>query len=136
MAIASDADADGANIGLLLMVALQVLCPQFIQEGRLYWLKSPLYIVDKNGKREYYYTEEEFRNRKENGGVITRVKGLGQLAERDLKDSMFDPQWQHLEQLIPDEESIGTLEQLMGDDVKPRKEFVTNNIDFGEFVYG
>ena len=136
LAIASDADADGANIGLLLMVALQVLCPQFIQEGRLYWLKSPLYIVDKNEKREYYYTEEEFRNRKENGGVITRVKGLGQLAERDLKDSMFNPQWQHLEQLIPDEESIETLEQLMGDDVKPRKEFVTNNIDFGEFVYG
>ena len=136
LAIASDADADGANIGLLLMVALQVLCPQFIQEGRLYWLKSPLYIVDKNGKREYYYTEEEFRNRKENGGIIIRVKGLGQLAERDLKDSMFNPQWQHLEQLVPDEESIETLEQLMGDDVKPRKEFVTNNIDFGEFVYG
>ena len=49
---------------------------------------------------------------------------------------MFNPQWQHLEQLIPDEGSIETLEQLMGNDVKPRKEFVTNNIDFGEFVYG
>ena len=54
----------------------------------------------------------------------------------NVKDSMFNPQWQHLEQLIPDEESIEILEQLMGDDVKPRKEFVTNNIDFGEFVYG
>ena len=49
---------------------------------------------------------------------------------------MFSPEWQRLEQLIPEEDSIDVLEALMGKNVEPRKKFVFNNIDFGEFVYG
>ena len=42
------------------MVVLQYLVPQFIQENRLCWLRSPLYIV-KNGKQEqYFFTDEDF----------------------------------------------------------------------------
>lgn len=47
--VCTDSDSDGYHIGLLLMAALQYLAPQFIEEGRLGWLRSPLYIV-KNGK--------------------------------------------------------------------------------------
>ena len=45
VAICVDADSDGYHIGLLIMAALHYLCPQFIKEGRLLWLRSPLYIV-------------------------------------------------------------------------------------------
>ena len=58
------------------------------------------------------------------------------MSESDLKNSMFSPEWQILEQLIPEVDSIDVLEALMGKNVEPRKRFVFNNIDFGEFVYG
>ena len=47
----------------------------------------------------------------------------------DVEQSMFGA-YQRLEQIIPSQEGIYTLESLMGKDVQPRKEFVFNNIDF------
>lgn len=74
--ITVDADSDGYSIGLLIMCALYKLAPEFIQEGRLYWLRSPLYII-KNGKKEsYYFTDEEFNNtQRKRNDVVTRAKG-------------------------------------------------------------
>lgn len=76
LAICTDADSDGFHIGLLIMAALQYLAPEFIKEGRLCWLRSPLYIV-KNGKNNsYYYTDSEFdKVRKTISGTVIRAKG-------------------------------------------------------------
>ena len=60
LAICTDADSDGYHIGLLIMAALQYLAPQFIKEGRLCWLRSPLYIVNNKGKNSFYFTDAEF----------------------------------------------------------------------------
>ena len=57
LAICTDADSDGYHIGLLIMAALTYLAPDFIKEGRLCWLRSPLYIVE-NGKTESAETKE------------------------------------------------------------------------------
>ena len=43
------------------MAALAYLAPDFIKEGRLCWLRSPLYIVNNKGKETYYFTDEEFK---------------------------------------------------------------------------
>lgn len=69
-------DKVGFHIGLLIMAALQYLAPEFIKEGRLCWLRSPLYIV-KNGKNNsYYYTDSEFdKVRKTINGTVIRAKG-------------------------------------------------------------
>ena len=75
IAIASDADFDGSHIGLLIMAMLQRLCPEFIQEGRLNWLVPPLYKLEKSKKVWYYYSEDEFQNRKEGNGEIIKYKG-------------------------------------------------------------
>jgi DNA gyrase subunit B len=133
IAICSDADSDGAHIGLLIMAALRYLAPQFLDEGRLCWLHSPLYIV-KNGKNEsYYFTDEEFNAvRGKIKGEVTRAKGLGALSEKQARASMFTEEFQRMEALIPDPDSIILLEELMGKDVAPRREFVFNKIDFSE----
>lgn len=55
---------------------------------------------------------------------------------RDVKESMFNEKYQHMEQLSCDEYSINMLLDLMGDDVEVKRDFVFNNIDFGTFVYG
>lgn len=130
IAICVDADSDGYHIGLLIMAALRYLAPQFLEEGRLCWLRSPLYIV-KSGKNEsYYFTDEEFAKAKVKGEV-TRAKGLGALSEQQAKNSMFGEN-QRMDVLEPTEEAIYLLEDLMGKDVEPRTEFIFKNVDFSE----
>ena len=129
--ICTDQDSDGRHIGLLIMAALRYLAPEFLNEKRLCWLRSPLYIV-KNGKNEsYYFTDEEFNKvRNKIKGEVQRNKGLGAMSVEQAHKSMFTSEFQRMDILEPDPESIYLLEQLMGDDIEPRRNFVFNNIDF------
>ena len=133
VAICTDADSDGSHIGLLIMAALRYLAPEFLNEQRLYWLRSPLYIV-KNGKKEsYFFTDEEFAKAKNKvKGEVQRNKGLGALSEAQAKRSMFTEEFQRMEQLVPSKNSLFLLEDLMGVNVEPRRKFIFNNIDFSE----
>ena len=133
IAICTDADSDGSHIGLLIMAALHYLAPKFIEEGRLCWLRSPLYIV-KNGKKEsYYFTDEEFNAvRGKVKGEVQRNKGLGALSPEQAHISMFTDEYQRLDVLEWSPDAIQLLEQLMGEDVEPRREFVFNEIDFSQ----
>ena len=120
----------GYHIGLLIMAALRYLAPQFLEEGRLCWLRSPLYIV-KSGKTEtYYFSDEEFAKAKVKGEV-TRAKGLGALSETQERNSMFGEN-QRMDVLEATEEAIYLLEDLMGKDVTPRTEFIFKHVDFSE----
>lgn len=129
--ICTDSDSDGYHIGLLLMAALQYLAPQFIEEGRLGWLRSPLYIV-KNGKNEtYYFTDEEMdAARSHISGIIQRNKGLGSLTEEQAHNSMFNPEYQRFDIFQTSPEARDLLCALMGKDVEPRTEFIFKNVDF------
>ena len=113
------------------MAALQYLAPEFIEEGRLCWLRSPLYIVTNKGKETYYFTDEEFdKVRGKIKGEVTRNKGLGELQADTAKLSMFSPEYQRMDVLDYDSKAVDLLYELMGEDVGPRKEFVMNKIDF------
>lgn len=131
--ICVDADSDGYHIALLIISVLQYLAPQFIQENRLCWLRSPLYIV-KNGKQEqYYFTDEDFdKVRKTIKGEINRAKGLGALSVDQAHNSMFTEKYQRLDILHPTENSIQLLYNLMGNDSSLRKDFIFNNVDFSQ----
>lgn len=136
IAICADQDVDGKHIALLIMANLYKLCPQFLKENRLYWLQSPLFIeYDKlNNPVKWWYSDNEFnRDRDKVKGTIKRIKGLGQLSEIDLKTTMFSPEGQRLDHIIYSEKGAQRLEQLMGEEVKYRKDFVFNNIDFSEY---
>ena len=131
--ICSDADADGYSIGLLIMCALYKVAPEFIEEGRLCWLRSPLYIV-KSGKTEsYYFTDEEYAAKQKTiKGEVIRAKGLGALSAEQAKRSMFTAEFQRMEQLIPDKQTLPLLLDLMGKDSAPKRKFIFENIDFSE----
>lgn len=122
----------GFHIGLLIMAALQFFCPEFIKEGRLCWLRSPLYIV-KNGKNEqYFFTDQEMNEvRGSITGEVQRNKGLGSLSSEQAKNSMFGEN-QRMDALEPTLNAIMLLEDLMGNSVLPRKDFIFHNIDFSE----
>ena len=123
----------GYHIALLIMAVLQYLAPQFIQEDRLCWLRSPLYIV-KNGKQEqYFFTDEDFdKVRKTIRGEINRAKGLGALSVEQAHNSMFTENYQRLDIFHPTENAIQLLYNLMGSDSSLRKEFIFNNVDFSQ----
>lgn len=131
--ICVDADSDGSHIALLLMAALQYLAPEFIKEGRLCWLRSPLYIVTNKGKETYYFTDEEFdKVRGEIKGEVTRAKGLGELPAETARASMFTPEYQRIDVMEWNDRAIDLLYNLMGEDVDCRKEFIMNKIDFSK----
>ena len=41
-------------------------------------------------------------------------------------------EYQRMDVLIPTEEALILLEELMGKEVEPRTEFIFNNVDFSE----
>lgn len=108
--------------------------PNFIKENRLCWLRAPLYKIEKNGKSLFAYDDEELAKIRvgHENWEITRAKGLGQLKVEDMEQSMLHPTRQRLEVLtIHDAEAAErALTMLMGIEVKERREFFFNNIDF------
>jgi len=133
LGICVDADSDGAHIALLIMAALQYLAPEFIQEGRLCWLRSPLYIVNNKGKESYYFTDDEFNKvRNKVKGEVTRAKGLGELPAETAQASMFNMDNQRLDVLDYDGKAVDLLYQLMGENVEPRRDFIMDKVDFSK----
>ena len=131
--IAVDGDADGYNIMCLITVLFYRLMPKFIEEGRLKWLRAPLYKIKYAKQNLFAYNDVELKEiQKKNGiGIVSRVKGLGELDTQDVRETMFSKE-QRLEVLtyFDKEQAIVQLEMLMGDDVPLRKEFIMDNIDF------
>lgn len=129
--ICADADSDGMHIGLLIMSALAKLAPEFIQEGRLCWLRAPLWIVTNKKQHNYFFTDQEYEKvRGKISGFPTRNKGLGEMNPEVAKESMFDPRYQRLDVLDYSEEAMKTLEDLMGTNVENRRDFIFENVDF------
>lgn len=133
--ILTDEDSDGKAIALLIMCALYHVAPQLIEEGRLCWMRSPLYIVKNKGKEDYYYDDTELTQAKAKGlvkGEVQRNKGLGSLSAEQARRSMFSSEFQRIDTLTPDKDSLGLLLQLMGKDSAPKHDFIFENIDFSE----
>lgn len=134
VAICTDSDSDGYNIGLLIAAALQHFCPEFIKEGRLCWLRSPLYILKGKKKDTYFFTDAELnaaRAKAKLQGDLQRNKGLGSLSAEQARASMFGDN-QHIDVIKSDDSSILLLEKLMGTNVAGRKNYIFENIDFAE----
>ena len=134
VAIAVDADVDGYNIMCLIATMFYVLMPDFIKEGRLCWLRAPLYRLTKGDKRVFAYDDNELAElrKKYPNWEQGRQKGLGEMTAEDMENSMLHPTERHLEVLtIKDMEAAAeSLQMLMGEDVEPRRDFLFENVDF------
>lgn len=134
VAIAVDADVDGYNIMCLITTLFYVLMPKFIEEGRLGWLRAPLYRLSKGNQHVYAYDEDELTELRKTrpGWEQSRYKGLGECTSEDMENSMLHPTNRRLEILtINDAEAAAeNLQMLMGEEVEPRRDFLFNNVDF------
>ena len=134
VAIATDADVDGYAIMCLIAAMFYVLMPKFIEEGRLCWLRAPLYRLSKGNKRVFAYDDAELAElrKKYPDWEQGRNKGLGEMTSEDMEASMMSKTDRHLEVLtIGDVEAAAeSLKMLMGPDVDDRRDFLFENVDF------
>ena len=134
VAIATDADSDGYAIMCLIATMFYVLMPKFIEEGRLCWLRAPLYRLTKGDKRVFAYDDAELAELKKThpGWEQGRNKGLGEMTAEDMEASMMHKTDRRLEVLtIHDAESAReSLKMLMGTEVEDRRDFLFDNVDF------
>lgn len=136
VAIAVDADSDGFNIMCLISTLFWVLMPDFIKEGRLCWLRAPLYHLTKNNKRIFAYNDEELKELKKKYPDWSqgRMKGLGEMTAEDMELSMMNKKERRLEVLTIRDVELAkeSIEMLMGTEVEKRRDFLFENVDFSK----
>ena len=136
VAIAVDADVDGASIMCLISTLFWVLMPDFIKEGRLCWLRAPLYHLTKNNKRVFAYNDEELKELKKKYPDWSqgRMKGLGEMTAEDMELSMMNKRERRLEVLTIHDTELAkeSIEMLMGTEVEKRRDFLFENVDFSK----
>lgn len=136
VAIAVDADSDGFNIMCLISTLFWVLMPDFIKEGRLCWLRAPLYHLTKNNKRVFAYNDEELKELKKKypDWFQGRMKGLGEMTAEDMEFSMMNKKERRLEVLTIHDVELAkeSIEMLMGTEVEKRRDFLFENVDFSK----
>ncbi len=131
--IMTDADVDGAHIRTLLLTFFYRYMRELIENGNIYIAQPPLYKVTK-GKKEYYvYSDEELDRLLEEIGrsnySIQRYKGLGEMNPEQLWETTMDPENRILLKVtIEDAKAADEIfTTLMGEKVRPRREFIRRN---------
>ncbi|HEV8125212.1 MAG TPA: DNA topoisomerase (ATP-hydrolyzing) subunit B [Gemmatimonadales bacterium] len=137
--IMTDADVDGAHIRTLLLTLFFRQMQPLIEAGYIYIAQPPLYRVAK-GKEEFYaYTEIErdgYVKRLGNGDGksvnIQRYKGLGEMNPDQLWSTTMDPARRTILRVTLDEavQASKLFEELMGDEVEPRRLFIEKNAKY------
>ena len=132
--IMTDADVDGSHIRTLLLTFFFRRMPALIEAEHLYIAQPPLYRVQNGKSAQYCYTEDQKEREltKLNGKRnvhVQRYKGLGEMNPDQLWETTMDPEKRTMLRVdITDAlQADNTISTLMGDDVQPRKEFITTH---------
>ncbi|MBN2110656.1 MAG: DNA topoisomerase (ATP-hydrolyzing) subunit B [Methanosarcinaceae archaeon] len=131
--IMTDADVDGAHIRTLILTFFFRHMKPLIDAGYVYIAQPPLYRLRK-GKAEYYVYSDREKDAKlqdigEKGVAIQRYKGLGEMNPEQLWETTMNPDTRTLLQVTMEDAIVADemFSILMGDDVAPRKHFITTH---------
>ena len=139
--IMTDADVDGAHIMTLLLTFFFRYMKPLIEEGHVYVAQAPLYGIEKGTKiLRYCHNEKELRlalkEYKDAKINIKRYKGLGEMNPEQLWETTMNPDNRLLLKVNIDDltEADDTFSILMGTDVEPRRDFITENAIYADYI--
>jgi DNA gyrase subunit B len=136
----TDADVDGAHIRTLLLTFFFRQMQELIEAGYVYIAQPPLFRVAKGKEVFYAYSDaerEEYSKRLTGadgkGNVnIQRYKGLGEMNPDQLWDTTMDPEKRTILRVTMEDavEASKLFDELMGDEVEPRRQFIERNAKY------
>lgn len=130
---ATDADADGSQIAMLLCTVFNWLCPELFLNGHIYRVYGALYkatFTDKTYK--LFQNDAEFETwKKANPKVkftLSRSKGLGEMTDEETFEQLVDPSTRNLKRLVVNDYDrfVKYLEIFEGSDNTARKAYYEN----------
>ncbi|HLB23867.1 MAG TPA: toprim domain-containing protein, partial [Dehalococcoidia bacterium] len=133
--IMADADVDGSHIRTLLLTFFFRYMRDLIESGYLYIAQPPLYRIAVGRQGTWIYSDQDrdsfLANKVKEGqkATIQRYKGLGEMNPEQLWETTMDPEQRKMlrvtiEDAMKAEEIFSTL---MGDEVAPRKKWITGH---------
>ena len=141
--IMTDADVDGSHIRILLLTFFYRYMKPLIENGYVYIAQPPLYKASA-GKRDYYcYNDDQLNFLKKQLGPerakrlsIQRYKGLGEMDYEQLWETTMDPKNRKMMRVNMSDamEADRIFDELMGDRVEPRRDFIKENAKFVENI--
>jgi DNA gyrase subunit B len=136
--IMADADVDGSHIRTLLLTFFYRYMKELIEKGHVYIAMPPLYKITCDKKVFYAYNDAEKEKiikkanagkTRQDGTVIQRYKGLGEMNPEQLWETTMNPLNRKIIQITLEDavEAEEIFTTLMGGNVEPRKKFIEEN---------
>lgn len=122
--VATDADKDGAHIRGLITCFFWVFWPEFVKEGRLKFLVTPVFkVITSKGEVMEFFSTEEYETWARKGVKHTHVylKGLGSNELDDFRRYLRDPKYWQVMEVLDEEDSNAinlAFNPVMADDRK------------------
>jgi DNA gyrase subunit B len=132
----TDADVDGSHIRTLLLTFFFRHMPKLITEQHLFIAQPPLYRLKTNKEERWIYSDAErdtaLKELKDKRVEVQRYKGLGEMNSEQLWETTMNPATRTLLQVNVEDaaKSDQIFQILMGDEVAPRKAFITANAQY------
>ena len=131
--IMADADTDGMHINSLYLTFFYRHMPELIKNGNIYVAFPPLYKAVWGKEKKYLFTDrdkEEFLKTEEGKkAIVQRFKGLGEMNAEELWETTMNPETRRLKKITVEdaEHADEVFTTLMGEEVAPRKRFITTH---------
>ena len=133
--IATDRDADGGHINILLLAFFLRHMRPLLEQGLVYRVITPLYAIPKGKEKVFLYSDQELEDYVKKHGIpshMDRFKGLGAHSKEEIEQFLVNENTRRVEQLqIEDmDETFRLFNAMMGNNLELRKILIRTGGDY------